>query len=264
MRQLDITEIKKIELEILDEVHSFCISHGITYSLCGGSLLGAVRHKGYIPWDDDIDMFMPRNDYERFKAEYRSDKNEVIDLSTIESCEEQFLKVSRKGTIMEDVILHRRLWGVNVDVFPVDGMPEDYKTYTDKLCKIHSSIVEACPLYKSARKKKLYWALRYYLKRITKGFHGNVLFLKQELNQLAKEHLPEHSPLATVIYGDFKIFPYPSYMFFEIKDIEFEGKHYKCVSDTHLFLSTLYGDYMTLPPEEKRVSHHLYDSYIDE
>nr|MCR5518872.1 hypothetical protein [Bacteroidales bacterium] len=63
------------------------------------------------------------------------------------------------------------------------------------------------------------------------------------------------------IYGDFRIFPFPADIFFHLQDVPFEGKYYKCIRDTELYLRSVYGDYMTLPPVEKRVTHHLYDAY---
>ena len=66
MKEIQIDELKSIQLAILEYVHDFCIKNNIRYSLCGGTLIGAVRHKGYIPWDDDIDIIMPRDDYEKF------------------------------------------------------------------------------------------------------------------------------------------------------------------------------------------------------
>ena len=261
MKTLVINDLRRIQLEILDEIHDFCGKHGLVYSLCGGTMLGAVRHKGYIPWDDDIDLMMPRSDYERFKAEFSSSLNEVIDLSKIETCEEQFIKVSRKGTWMEDIILRRRLYGVNVDIFPIDGMPEDFKPYTNVLRTMHQAVVESCPSWKAATRHKFYWFLRFQAKRLLRGRAADVLELKANLEKEALEHLPQDFALATVIYGDFRIFPFPSDVFFHIQDIEFEGKMYKCIRDTDLYLRTVYGDYMTLPPVEKQVSHHLYDSY---
>ena len=77
MKQIDIEEIRKIQVSILSYVHDFCKKNYIRYSLSGGTLLGAVRHKGYIPWDDDIDIMMPRPDYERFVNEFNENRKDV-------------------------------------------------------------------------------------------------------------------------------------------------------------------------------------------
>lgn len=263
MRKLSLGEQKSIQLEILDSIHRFCESEGLMYSLCGGTMLGAVRHRGYIPWDDDIDLMMPRTDYQRFLDTYSSKENEVLNLSEKETCTEQFAKVSRRGTTLEDATFHRRLWGVNVDIFPIDGMPSAYRTYTDRIIMIHNKVMKCCPAFKAAGKNKAYWCLRYYAKRIFHGVKGNCLSLKAEINQTLCSNLPEESPLSTVIAGDYKIFPFPSDTFRRYKDILFEGKKYKCIMDTDLYLSTVYGDYMTLPPESERVTHHIYKAFIE-
>ena len=260
--RIGINELRRVQLEILDDVHAFCSSNHISYSLCGGTILGAVRHQGYIPWDDDIDLMMPRSAYERFKAGYKSEQNEIVDLSKLEVCEEQFIKVSRKGTCMEDSILKRRLFGVNIDIFPIDGMPENYAPYVEKLQSIHQRIVRLNPYYKATTSHKFYWFIRYSLKTVFQRDRHNTIQMKQELEKMALAHLPQDSPLSTVIYGDFKVFPFASKMFFDLQNILFEGKEYPCIKETDLYLKTVYGDYMQLPPEEKRISHHLYDSYI--
>ena len=261
MKKLSALEIRQIQLSILDEVDSFCKSAGITYSLCGGTMLGAVRHRGYIPWDDDIDVMMPRTDYDKFLSLYSSEENELIDLSSIESCNEQFVKVFRKGTWMEDTLLHRRLWGVCIDTFPIDGMPGDFEPYADFLCQIHDRVIKYCPLYLNAGRHRGYWHLRYKLKTLFTGSETDVLSLKEALNSIVRKNRPEDSPLSTVIFGDFKIFPFPSSLFYNISEIEFEGKRYACIADTDTYLRTVYGDYMTPPPVYKRISRHLYDSW---
>lgn len=124
MKEINVYELKKIQLEILDDIHRFCIQESLTYSLAYGTLLGAIRHHGYIPWDDDIDIMMPRRDYERFINLYKSNTNEVLDLRKSDTTIEMFLKICRKGSIMIDTTLKRSLWGINIDVFPIDGIPD--------------------------------------------------------------------------------------------------------------------------------------------
>ena len=94
--------IKAIQLELLQEIDAFCQAAGIHYSLAYGTLIGAVRHQGFIPWDDDIDLIMPRPDFDRFLQTFHSEKDEVIDLSRSNVCVETFAKVCRKNTIMTD------------------------------------------------------------------------------------------------------------------------------------------------------------------
>ena len=264
MRPVTKEEIRAIQLELLDDVHTFCSRHNLRYSLCGGTMLGAVRHHGYIPWDDDIDPMMLRQDYDRFIQEYAGEKNEVVDLSRIETCEEQFIKVSRKGTIMKDVLMGRELFGVNIDIFPIDGMPEDFRPYTATLQNLHQTVKTICPRYKSATRHKLYWYLRHCAKGLFQDSEKRTLALKSQLNATVRQHLPEQSPLSTVIFGDFVIYPFPTSVFEVYDDILFEGKNYRCIQERDLYLSTVYGNYMQLPPVEKRVSHHHYDAYIEE
>ena len=142
MKRLELSEIKNIELNILKEFDCFCKKHNLTYYLAGGTLLGAVRHKGFIPWDDDIDVCMPRKDYlimiERFdgfnsklklksnlKGNFPAPFSKIVDIST---------KIETK--YLEDEC-NQNLW---IDVFPVDGLPEDIN--------LVRKIYEKCEFYR--------------------------------------------------------------------------------------------------------------------
>lgn len=260
-RQIDKTEMQKIQLDILDDIHQFCITNNIRYSLAYGTLLGAVRHKGYIPWDDDIDLIMPREDYERFIKEYRSDCNEVLDLSKSDVCKEMFVKVSRKNTIMKDCLLGRKLWGINIDIFPIDNIMDNYKELLDKYHKLEKKIYRFCPYYKGAEHKKISLFLKNLIKRIVFLYPYNILRIKKQINDLTRTS--EKTTKAGLLlngYGENEFFD--KGLFEKYSTILFEGKYYNTISDYDKYLSQIFGNYMQLPPEEMRKSHHLYNAYI--
>lgn len=260
-RQIDKAEMQKIQLDILNDIHQFCTANNIRYSLAYGTLLGAVRHKGYIPWDDDIDLIMPREDYERFIKEYKSDCNEVLDLSKSDVCKELFVKVSRKNTIMKDCLLGRKLWGINIDIFPIDNIMDNYKELLDKYHKLEKKLYRFCPYYKGSEHKKISLFLKNIIKRIVFLYPYNILRIKKQINDLIRTS--EKTTKAGLLlngYGENEFFD--KGLFENYSTILFEGKYYNTISDYDKYLSQIFGDYMQLPPEEIRKSHHLYNAYI--
>lgn len=264
MKALQLKDIQRISTDILADVHQFCEKNGISYSLAYGTLIGAVRHKGFIPWDDDIDLLMPRPDYDRFIREFHSEENEVMDLSGTDACVETFAKVCRKNTVMVDRELGRSLWGVNVDIFPIDGAPEEgLEERFNRMEGKREWIFRLCPFYKVVGKGKAKWFLKYCLKRLRYPSLSSCVKVKRAIeNELRAVSFGE-TPLAGAYFGDDGIREFmPAEWFTEYTTLEFEGKPYSVLSHWHDYLTRLFGDYMQLPPEDQRVTHHLYDSYL--
>ena len=264
MRSLSIQEMRCIQIEILDDVDRFCRKNGIRYSLCGGSLLGAIRHRGYIPWDDDIDIMMPRLDYDRFILLYESKDNYVLDFSNEEGYCETFVKICRKDTLVVDGLLNRAGFGVNIDLFPIDGAPlKNPDRHVDDILMYKTKIAKYCPYYKRMTTRRGVWLVKYIAKRLLNVKFTPILRLKSELcDALRKSHF-EDSPLAGVIsgsYGHREVMD--KSIFLSYTEILFEGKLYFSIARYEEYLASIYGDYMALPPIEERKNPHNYNAFV--
>ena len=264
-KPIDAEESKRLQLEILDGIDRYCRERGLRYSLAYGTMIGAVRHQGFIPWDDDIDLMMPRPDYDRFRKEFKAEGFYVVDLAERDDCVETFVKVCKSGTVMVDKNFGRELWGVNVDVFPIDGAPsENLAEHYDSLNRIREKCFQLCPYYKSVRKGRFPLMLKYFLKRLRYFYPGSFRSLKRKLVDGQKAIPYETSEIVGIYYASEKTRPFlPKRVYDEIGTILFEGREYAAPKDYDTYLTSLYGDYMQLPPVEKRVSHHAYDSFIE-
>ena len=123
MREITLAEKKQLMLSVMDEIDAFCRENGLTYFLVGGTLLGAVRHKGFIPWDDDMDIGLPRKDYERLIREFRSGsgKVRVFDFRNKEDYFWPSAKAVAENTVLYELDDRKHPIGVFIDVFPFDG-----------------------------------------------------------------------------------------------------------------------------------------------
>lgn len=129
-KDISVEELKMIQLKILDSIDDFCKKNGIQYFLFSGTLIGAVRHKGYIPWDDDVDICMKRKDYDRFFSEFNQQRRDTLKAISAEIEKNYYLasgKVIDTATVIEEENNCAMPIGVYVDIFPMDNLPADDK-----------------------------------------------------------------------------------------------------------------------------------------
>lgn len=260
-RVLTGDEIKKIELDILLEFKKFCESNNLKYCLAYGTLLGAVRHKGFIPWDDDIDVCMPRPDYERFIKIFDG-YNERFKLKSnrLNNMSAPFTKVIDVTTEIEakyvDGDIDTNLW---IDVFPVDGLPEDDNLLCDyyKKVRIYRRVLGLidCKLGDGSNRFRKY--SKYILKPI-----ANLIGSKrciEEIERLALTYDYKESKYVGMItwasngLGERML----KSEFEQSTEVEFEGHKFPAVACWDKYLNNIYGDYMKLPPIEKRRTHNM-------
>jgi len=270
MRKIELEEFKKINLEILKCVHEFCLSHNIHYSLAYGSMLGAIRHHGFIPWDDDIDICMPRPDYERFIREFNGNYSH-LELKAPEldwSYYSTYANIMDIRTVLVETNknLHGIKLGVKIDVFPLDGCPEDERTYHS-----HIERIRYCNRVMAAKRNKLSNYYKFPLKLLKVLSIKAFLSLKQYssyqqyVHKLALMYKFEESRYVdSIVHTAYKFKRHDRHCYDDYIDVKFEDAFFKVAIGYDQILTTIYGDYMTPPPEDKRISHHYFDAWWKE
>lgn len=260
MKKLSDKEIKFIQLDLLEKVADFCQKNDITYYLAYGTLLGAVRHKGYIPWDDDIDLIMTRPNYDKFITNFNSkdSKYKVNAFELDQSFLYPFAKVSNEETVLIENTTMKKNIGINIDIFVIDSLPKKsthilkkqsllHKIYNLKLIKLHKN--------------------RSLFKNIILLF-GKILFSwisLKKINQLmiknAKRYkYGSHDYVCNINFGLGEK-PLPIDVYQDTVELSFEEKLYPSMKKYDLWLTHIYGDYMTLPKKEEQVTHHDFKAY---
>lgn len=258
MREIDIVKLRGIQLDILDSVDTFCKENGIKYWLDKGTLLGAVRHKGYIPWDDDIDIGMLREDYETFRKSYKSDRFKLINIDNEPELFCPFGKVVDRGTLLiED---NRYLLSVNIDVDIYDNAPENDKTVQkmfdkrDRLRRLSSLQKQPVKNIEGGLTGALKRARRSALKLLSRDY-----FMKQMVKNAKSFSGCDTRFVANFLeYGRCVV---DRDIFSSTVSCTFEGREYPAPKDYDRLLKAYYGDYMTPPPEEKQITHHNVRAY---
>lgn len=263
MKEISIETLRDIQLEILCTVDKFCRINKLNYSLAYGTLLGAVRHKGFIPWDDDIDILMPRKDYDEFVRIFKDTKCTVI---THKKCNKYILpyaKVYFNQSILIDAFMPNLKIGINIDVFPVDNFTDDKKLRKGYIIKrkIWNNVFLLKNLdfrWRGIIKTVFLFVCKSILFPLPKGYVCNKLIKhSQEFNNSHCSHSGVLAP------ADFNINETTDTdIFSHYIELPFENYKFYCVCDYDKYLRGLYGEYMQLPPKEKQVSHHRFKAYM--
>ncbi len=257
----DVKLIQQHALQILKFVHKICVENNIRYSLDGGTLLGAIRHKGFIPWDDDIDIFMPRPDYDKFLLVMGQQNNQdfkCLHFGKTENYYYRFAKVVDLNTkVQEADNIDVPELGVFVDVFPFDAIDvENADKIIKKVKKIHKYAgYSALKSLKNVSGNKLTKAVKYITYPIFKMI-GWKHWCKKFDKFVRKIDYDKYPHLMAYSGINFKKNIIPKAFFDNLIDVEFEGTQFKAIKEYHTYLTQLYGDYMVLPPKEKQVCHH--------
>lgn len=269
MRELSVDEVKKVQLDILKAVDKWCRENNVNYYLMYGTLLGAVRHKGYIPWDDDIDIAMLRPDYERFLREFNKDRDddlEVLHYSIDPQFPYEFAKIHDKHTRMVENSGVPYDLGINVDLFVLDDIVEDENEAVKlaKKLKFPQSVFDIkLTVGNKYRKRTLIKRIGVdALKTLTAPFSVN--WCVKRIDSIAKtfNNKPDADYLAFISERTYK--PKQKYkkeLFKDSIDLNFEDGVFKAPAMYDEILTVLYGDYMKLPPVEQQVTHHDFKAY---
>lgn len=260
MKQEEITKLQNVQLELLEEVHRICEKYNIKYYMIAGTLLGAVRHKGFIPWDIDIDIAMYREDYLKFKSVCGKEKSNVFDYfdyTVIKKYNHPHAMVCKKNT--EIVFKYDRFntrhkcHGIHLDIFPLDNAPEKEllkEKQRNKLYRIRRLKQFRVPYTYSKNKWKrrihylisdlLIWIpidkINHYEQKIMQTYNNEEA---EYTCSMASKYEYKKECLLKEIYGEPVL-------------LEFCGKEYYAPQKYKEYLRLIYGEYMKLPPIEEQ------------
>ena len=267
MQDSELRSVQLKELEILKAFMDVCDRNGLKYYMVGGTLIGARRHKGFIPWDDDMDMAMPREDYEVFLNKCYEELPQNIKVSHYKFEDVYFYPMKLVNTDVK--IMEKRLEEsgetsfLSIDVFPIDSFPDSNLKRVIYQLKLysHRAKIGFCNINRLRTYVKRSFAEKMIIKtaqilRLNKFFK-----LDKELEAFdvfLKKNTAKGGRLIGDITGRYgtKEFVPRSY-FGTPEKLEFEGLKVNAPAKSHKYLEHLYGDYMQLPPEEQRVSDHI-------
>ena len=266
MIQLQLKDIQDISLEIMKEFHLFCVKNGLKYSLAYGTLLGAVRHKGFIPWDDDVDVFMPRPDYNRFVTTYRdNDKFACF----ADERKNSYLAYARLADMKKTYVKPASIWtdketGVWIDIFPLDGVESDKNAFIKSTKHVAKVCRKVCISREAMGDFSYCASINKKLKLIPKKilYHNSVYrYLHEHLSICHRFDFESSEYISNMSrFGSMKVY-LPKYFIDTIIELPFEDCSFYSMAEYDKYLRMNFGDYMKLPPKDQRITHDMHHYY---
>lgn len=265
MDELSLQELKQIEYRMLEIFHKFCTENNIRYFLSHGTLLGAIRYKHFIPWDDDIDLLVPREDYDRLMSVYQDDERyKLFSFERNKKYRYPFAKLCDMTTRKEEFNYDNGIQlGVDIDIFPLDAWNNDLKKAKKEVKCIRKNMhyLDLIKLNKTDSENPF--------KRLLKGttmcvlkMIGHEHYIKKILQEGRGKQQQSNAYLGCkvwCVYGERGIIP--ADVFSDTIEIEFENGKYPAPKDYDTYLTCLYGNYLPEPPKEKQKTHHNFRAY---
>ena len=269
MHKIDEKQLKIIELELLNYFKTLCNRYNLSYYLAYGTLLGAIRHAGFIPWDDDIDLMMPRKDYKKLCNIMKNIKNryKLLSIETNKEYNLPLAKIIDSNTILKQSYNYNEKpeLGVYIDIFILDGLPEDEKQI-DKILRKEKIL-------------RIYWAMA--IRKIDLKGRNMLIslcrdiislpfkiigprYFARKMNKIASKYCYDKSRIIGVInFGEGERDIFEKHVIEGNKEASFEGELYKIPTLYQEYLCKIYGNnYMTIPEPENRISKHNFRAYL--
>lgn len=272
----DLKELHEVEFDMLLHVRRICEKYHLTYYLSGGTFLGAVRHQGFIPWDDDMDIALPREDYQKFIEVVNGELPEGIEFKSYASDKNYHHPVARlmnhEVCVKNNSYSEARIEPAWIDIFPLDGMPDARISLTmHKIYLLWRKVTIGWANYENLQDSKpnrpWYEKILMFIGTTLKP--GHFMDLTKQYRKL-EEALMRYPAATSKVYMNFNgIYRFNSimskeYYYGDGALYTFEGQQFPAPTNYDAYLTKIYGDYMKLPPEEKRNHHNTTIVRIDQ
>ncbi len=260
MQYLSLQEIQSAELNLLAEFDTFCKINDLRYSLYAGTCLGAVRHKGFIPWDDDVDVCMPRPDYERLLSLSGTMPRHMSILTNRNSDWPQgYAKVQDMRVRVQEYelqgVLDECLW---IDVFPFDTVPNNDADFLQTRLAVKKAVCSSVRAAYNANPRAGFlkrWAKSVY--KIVLGSPSRRVRLRKKIDEALPPYDADPTAMLACYFANTSDVLVDKADFDNLVDLEFCGRYFKCLPNYDSWLKSIYGDYWVLPPEGERAAHHI-------
>lgn len=270
MSELKLEEIQQEALVVLRKIDQICRKLGIRYFLAYGTLLGAIRHKGFIPWDDDVDIMMPRADLRVLMEYFKENQEELYPLQMVirGECDNYVFAIPR---VVDVSFQYENVWkytkafthGIFVDIYPLDdyGNTEEI---SQRICKKIETLNKIYDIYVNPKNNRLNLKviIRYVIAFVYKLLFRDIKKIDDKIMEIVEKNTSECDELIGVpVWDAAGCFPFKKEWFSKSIPHEFEGEIFMIPNGYHEILTKRYGSYMELPPEEARKPYHGYRIY---